>query len=905
MAGDDALDGKAWHALEVDAAFRALGSSEEGLTSEAAARRLSRRGPNRLAPPPKRTALARLGGQFNNVLIYVLLASAAVTAVLREWANVGVILAVVVVNAVIGFVQEGKAERALDAIAGMLPRRATVRRDGHYVETDAANLVPGDVIELVAGDKVPADARLFQCRNLRADEGVLTGESVPVEKAVQAVAEGAELGARRSIAHSGTLVTYGRATGVVVATGADTEIGRISSLLRSVRTLKTPFVRQMASFGRWLSLVIVVLAAATAAFGVLVRHLPPMEMFLAAVGLAVAAIPEGLPAVVTITLAVGVRRMARRNAIIRQLPAVETLGAVGVICSDKTGTLTRNEMTVRTVVAAEGAYAVSGVGYDPHGVFSRDDVEVAPESDGILAEVARAGVLCNDARALDGGDGLRFEGDPTEIALLVLGAKAGMDPRLACAEFPRDDVIPFEPERRFMASRHHDHSGHDFVLVKGAPERVLEMCVHQRRAGEDVPLDPDYWRGEMYRLARRGERLLALAFRGSSRTSALSLDDIGGGLTLLGMVGMIDPPREEAVEAVGQCRAAGVRVKMITGDHAVTAVEVGRQLGIGDGERVLTGREIDDLDDRSLGAALDDVDVFARAAPEHKLRLVEALQAQGRIVAMTGDGVNDAPALKRADIGIAMGGRGTDAAREAAPMVLADDNFATIVEAVREGRTVYDNLKKTLMFMLPTGGAEAMVVIAAIVLGMALPITPLQILWVNTITAATLALPLAFESSERGVMRRPPRDSRRGLWTPLLVWRIVLVALLGLAGTFGLYAWERAHGAGLAEARTVAVNTLVIVEMFYLLNARFLTAPVLNRRGLLGNRYVLLVIGLLLLAQAGFIYGEPMHELFGTGALGAGAWLRSLGVGCAVLLLVEAEKLVVRRFRRGGGHPPG
>ncbi|MGA7964724.1 MAG: cation-transporting P-type ATPase [Gammaproteobacteria bacterium] len=898
MATDDPVN-RAWHALEVDAAFRVLASSSEGLTSVTAGERLERQGANRLPSPPRRTAFARLGAQFNNILIYVLIASAAVTAALREWADVGVILAVVVINAVIGFVQEGKAEHELDAIVGMLPRRATVRRDGRYAEIDATALVPGDVIELVAGDKVPADARLFQCRNLRVDEGLLTGESMPVEKSTEAVAESAEPGARRGMVHSGTLVTYGRGAGVVVATGTHTEIGLISSLLRSVETLQTPFVRQMARFGRWLSLVIVVLAGATVAFGILVKHLPPMEMFLAGVGLAVAAIPEGLPAVVTIALAVGVRRMARRKAIIRQLPAVETLGAVGVICSDKTGTLTRNEMTVRSAITAEGLYEVGGVGYTPHGEFSRDGVEVAAGEDALLEEMARAGILCNDARVIDGGEGLRFEGDPTEIALLVMGSKAGHDPRLECEEFPRDDVIPFESERRFMASRHHDHAGHVFIVVKGAPEQVLEMCAHQRGAGEDVPLDTAYWHGEMHRLARRGERLLALAFRASSQSTALSLEEVTGGLTLLGIVGMLDPPREEAIEAVEQCRAAGIRVKMITGDHAVTASEIGRQLGIGDGERVLTGREIDALDDAALGEALGEVDVFARASPEHKLRLVKALQSQGWIVAMTGDGVNDAPALKRANIGIAMGARGTDAAREAAPMVLADDNFATIVDAVREGRTVYDNLKKTIMFILPTDGAEGLVVIAAIVLGTALPITPLQILWVNTITAVTLALPLAFEASEPGVMGRPPRNTRRGLLTPLLIWRIAFVAVLGLAGTFGLFAWERSHGAGLAEARTVAVNTLVLIEMFYLLNTRFLTAPVLNRRGILGNPYVLIVIGLLMLAQFGFVYGEPLHELFGTGAISLGAWLRSIGVGCVVMLLVEIEKYLVRRFRGG------
>lgn len=894
--GGDAV--RPWHALELEAVFRAAHSSTEGLTGVEAVRRRERYGANRLPAARRRSAAAHFGAQFNSTLIYVLLAAAAVTAVLREWADVVVILAVVVINAVIGFVQEGKAERALDAIAGMLPRRATARRDGRYAQVDAADLVPGDVIELVAGDQVPADARLFQCRGLKVDESLLTGESVPVEKSTQAVANSAEPGARRGMVHSGTLVTYGRATALVVATGSDTEIGRISSLLRSVPTLKTPFVRKMESFGRWLSLAIVVLAGATAAFGILVRQLPPIEMFLAGVGLAVAAIPEGLPAVVTIALAVGVRRMAGRKAIIRQLPAVETLGGVSVICSDKTGTLTRNEMTVSSVIAAEGTYEVSGVGYDPHGAFNRAGVEVSPETDGIVGELARAGILCNDARALEDGNGLRFEGDPTEIALLVLGAKAGRDVRLECEEFPRDDVIPFESEHRFMASRHHDHAGHAFLMVKGAPERVLEMCSHQRRAGEDVPLDTEYWRGETHRLARRGQRLLAFAFRGGPLPPALSLEDVSGGLTLLGVVGMIDPPREEAVAAVGQCRAAGIRVKMITGDHAVTASEIGRQLGIGDGERVLTGRDIDALDDEALREVVNEVDVFARASPEHKLRLVTALQAQGRVVAMTGDGVNDAPALKRADIGIAMGERGTDAAREAAPMVLADDNFATIVDAVREGRVVYDNLKKTIAFILPTDGAEALVVIAAIVLGMALPITPLQILWVNTITAVTLALPLAFESPEPGVMGRPPRDPYRGLLDALLIWRIVFVSVLGLVGTFGAYVWVRSQGAGLAEARTVAVNTLVLIEMFYLLNTRFITAPVLNRGGLLGNPYVLLVIGLLVLAQLGFTYAPLMHELFGTEAIGPGKWLLPIGAGFAVMFLVETEKRIIRRLRR-------
>jgi len=894
MAARDGA-GEPWHALEIDDAFREVAGLPGGVSSAEAARRLERFGDNRLTPAPRRSAIARFAAQLNNVLIYIPLASALVTGLLREWADVAVILAVVVVNAVIGFVQEGRAERALDAITGMLPRRATVRRDGGPVEVDAATLVPGDVVELVPGDKVPADLRLFRVRSLRVDEGLLTGESVPVEKSAEAVAPAADLGARRCMAYSGALVTYGRGLGVVVATGGATEVGRISGLLSAVETLQTPFLRQIDRFGRWLSAAILGLAGATVAFGILVRALPPVEVFLAGVGLAVAAIPEGLPAIITITLAAGVQRMARRKAIIRRLPAVETLGSVAVICSDKTGTLTRNEMTVRSVVTAEDVFEVGGVGYDPHGAFTRGGREAAPESEASLQTIVRAGVLCNDARAGFAAEDVGFAGDPTEVALLVLAAKAGQDSRRIGEEFPRVDVIPFESERRFMASKHHDHADHAFVVVKGAPEAVLAMCARERRRGEDVTLDPERWRREMHGLARRGERLLAFAYGAATDGRELRLSDVDGGLTLLGVVGMLDPPRDEAIRAVRECRAAGIRVKMITGDHAVTASEIARQMGIGDGRRVLAGHELDGIDDAGLAVAAVETDVFARASPEHKLRLVSALQAAGYVVAMTGDGVNDAPALKRADIGIAMGERGTDVAREAAPMVLADDNFATIGHAVREGRTVYDNLRKTILFMLPTDGAEALVVIVAIALGIALPITPLQILWVNTITAVTLALPLAFEPPEDDVMARPPRDPRRGLLTPYLVWRIVLVSVLGLAGTFGLFAWERAHGADLAAARTVAVNTLVVVEMFYLLNTRFVSAPVLNRRGFRGNRSIPLVIALLLLAQIGFVYGEPLHALFGTTAIGAMSWLRSIGVGAAVMLLVELEKWVVRR----------
>lgn len=890
-----------WHALESGRVFNLLKSRPQGLTdSEFASRSLSY-GPNRLPAASRRSAIMRFASQFKNILIYVLLGAAVITSLLHEWANVAVILAVVLVNAVIGFIQEGKAERALEAIAGALPRRAQVRRNGRSLEIDAEMLVPGDVIELSAGDKVPADARLFMGRGLRCDEGLLTGESGPVGKDPAPVDSGADLALRRCMLWSGTVVTYGQGAAVVTETGGSTEIGRISALVSTVKELETPFTRQMTRMGRWLSMGILAVAGATVAFGIFVRRIGAIEMLLAGVGLAVAAIPEGLPAIVTIALAIGVRRMAKRQTIIRRLPAVETLGSVSVICSDKTGTLTRNEMTACSIVSTEGTYAVSGVGYDLHGIVTLGDEPVSPATDATLGELGRAGLLCNDARIVNVDGQVRYEGDPTEIALVVLAAKLGYDPSHERDEYPRDDVIPFDPERRFMVTKHHDHASHHFAVIKGAPEVLLEMCAFQRQQGQDVAIDLDYWRKSTEQRARHGERLLAVAFQSLTADSPLALKEIEGGLTLLGIAGLFDAPREEAVSALKECRHAGIEVKMITGDHAVTAMEIGRQMGIGDGNRTLTGREIDLLDNRAMEQAVNDVDVFARTTPEHKLRLVKALQAQHRIVAMTGDGVNDAPALKQADIGIAMGMRGTDAAKEAAPMVLADDNFATIVQAVKEGRTVYDNLKKTILFILPTAGAEALVIIAAILLGISLPITPLQILWVNTVTAVTLSIPLVFEPPEEGVMQRPPRDPKRGVLGPIVLWRIVFVSVLGLVGTFGLFIWERRVGVGLAEARTVAVNTLVLIEVCYLFNVRFLVAPAFRRIVATWNPYILLVVCLLLLAQLAFVYAGPMQELFSTAGIGTLAWLRSLGVGMAVFLIVEVEKSLIRLFHLESG----
>jgi magnesium-transporting ATPase (P-type) len=656
----------------------------------------------------------------------------------------------------------------------------------------------------------------------------------------------------------------------------------------------------MAQFGRWLTVAILGIAIVTFAFGTLVRDYAAAEMFLAAVSLAVAAIPEGLPAIMTITLAIGVQRMAQRNAIIRRLPAVETLGAVSVICSDKTGTLTRNEMTVRTIATAENLFELGGTGYDPHGAISLSNRDVLPEERPLLLEVARAAVLCNDASLGQRNDEWLVHGDPMEGALLVSGLKAGLDIESEGKQYPRTDLIPFESEHRFMATLHHSHAGDAFVFLKGAPERVLEMCAHQRAIDGDQPLDSNYWLTRIEEMAQQGQRVLAIAVKPVSHEQMeLKFGDVEDDLIMLGLFGLIDPPREEAIEAVQACERAGIRVKMITGDHGATACAIARQLKLVNADDVLTGQELEYMSEDDLRKRVQDVDVYARVNPEHKLRLVRLMQEQGLIVAMTGDGVNDAPALKRADVGTAMGQNGTEAAKEAAEMVLADDNFASIAHAVEEGRTVYDNLKKAILFILPTNGGEALIILAAILLGFhQLPLTPVQILWVNMVTAVTLALSLAFEPPEQNVMQRPPRDAHEPILTSYLVWRVAFVSVILMSGTFGLFLWEMEQGASIQHARTVAVNTLVVFEIFYLFNSRYITASIFNRAGLTGNRYVLIAISVLIIFQMGFTYLAPMQSLFGTTSIDFNIWLRILFVSSSVLFLVELEKYVVRHMDR-------
>ena len=895
-----------WHHRVPHDVLLALGSSrKQGLGQDEVTVRRQRHGRNQLPQPRRRGPFMRFMLQFHNVLIYVLLAAAIVTAVLGHWVDSGVILGVVVINAIIGFIQEGKAERALEAIRDMLSPRAQVLRDGRRQEVDAADLVPGDIVFIASGDRVPADLRLIEAKSLRIEEAALTGESLAVEKCIDPVAPDTPLGDRASMAWSGTLVTYGQGVGVVAATGLATEIGRISQMLAEVQELSTPLLRKMTQFGHWLTWAILALSAFAFAFGTLAREYSRGEMFLAAVGIAVAAIPEGLPAILTITLAIGVQAMARRNAIIRRLPAVEALGSVTVICSDKTGTLTRNEMTVQEVLTVTCRFEVSGAGYAPQGGFSLEGQEIELDLYPELTEIGRVALLCNDAELIQEDGNWRLVGDPTEGALVSLALKAGLDPRFEHEALLRTDVIPFESEHRFMATLHHDHAGRAFIFIKGAPERLLELCRFQRQDGEDRPFDAKAWLTRMEAAAGRGMRLLAVAMRAGEAHSGqdarrdLAFTDIeSGGFTLLAVLGLSDPPREEAIRAVATCRAAGIRVKMITGDHAATAAAIGARLGLADEVHALTGADVEAMDDIALRRAVVDADIFARASPEHKLRLVEALQANGEVVAMTGDGVNDAPALKRADVGVAMGQKGTEAAKEASEMVLADDNFASIAAAVEEGRSIYDNIRKAIVFILPTNGGQASVLVAAILLGLQLPITPVQILWVNMVTAVTLALALAFEPGEPDIMQRPPRNPDEPILSRFMLWRVAFVSLLLVTGSLGIFLWSLEHGSGLAEARTAAVNMLLIGEVFYLFNCRRLTAPVISWDGLAGNRWVLVAIAVLIVLQLLFTHAPFMQTLFQTAPLSGETWGFIALFGVLVFFVVELEKFGLRALWR-------
>jgi len=899
---------EAWHRIGADEAARRLETDPGiGLSADDVRQRLARHGPNRIRPRPGTPAWKRFLQQFAQPLSYILLLAACVTGFLGAWVDSAVIALVVVVNAIVGFIQESKAEKAIEALSHLVVTEATVRRDGAQRRVPSEDLVPGDVVLLQSGDRIPADLRLSRVKGLQVDESALTGESLPVAKHSDPLDGDVVLGDRKNLAYAGTLVTYGVAEGLVWATGDATETGRIARLISDATSLATPLTRKIEQFSNLLLKVILALTVLT--FGVGLFHGESLvEVFMASVALAVGAIPEGLPAAVTIVLAVGVKRMAARKAIIRKLPAVETLGSTTVVCSDKTGTLTENQMTVRRVFAGGHWFEVTGSGYSTVGEILREGRPVDPSGSPALVECLRAGLLCNDSLLLTGDGRPVIQGDPTEASLAVVAAKAGLQRESLHRESPRVDMIPFESEHMFRATLH-DSAGGRLIYKVGAVERLLDRCVDALAPdGTSRPLDRAEVRQAVDEMAREGLRVLAMARRATHPGhERLEHEHVGQGLTFLGLQGMIDPPRAEAIRAVARCREAGIRVKMITGDHAVTARAVAVQIGLvdpGTEVRTLTGRELEQVSDADLPEVADRTPVFARVAPEQKLRLVRALQARGHIVAMTGDGVNDAPALRQADIGIAMGITGTDVAKGAADMILTDDNFATLQAAVEQGRGVFDNLRKFIVWTLPTNASEAAVLLIAIVLGLTLPMLPVHLLWINLCTALFLGLMLVFEPNEPDLMQRPPRDPSRPLLTRALVMRTGLVTLLIAAGSYWLFFFERnLPGNTIEAARTAVVNVIVVGETAYLFNCRSLHHGLL-RIGCLSNPWAIWGALSMIALQVIFTHLPLMNRLFHSAPLTPGAWSRIAAVAVGIFLVVEFEKWVRFGDDRGKNQEP-
>ncbi|MCP9928263.1 HAD-IC family P-type ATPase [Cyanobium sp. CH-040] len=899
-AATPAPQARAPHTELPEALLRVLGSDPlTGLEAAEVARRQERHGWNELPELPGRPAWLKLLLQFHQPLLYILLAAGLIKALLGSWTNALVIWAVTVINAVIGFVQEAQAEGAIAALARSVSTESTVLRDGQTLRIPSRELVPGDVVLLAAGDKVPADLRLLEQRDLQIDESGLTGESLPVAKDPAPLPADTPLADRRCMAYAGSFVTFGQGRGVVVATGEASEMGEISRSLQQRLSLSTPLTRRFARFSRVLLYFILAVAALTLAIG-LGRGQPFAEVFEAAVALAVSAIPEGLPAVVTITLAIGVNRMAARHAIIRKLPAVEALGSATVVCSDKTGTLTENQMTVQVVVAGGVTYRVSGTGYSPHGDLLAADGAVVDPLPAPLEQVLRCGVLCNDSRLKQEHGVWTVLGDPTEAALLAAAEKAGFTQAGLEAVDPRLDAIPFASEYQYMASL---HDGEERLLqVKGSVEALLPRCSGMLAAdGALVPLDAAVIQQRVDALAGEGLRLIAFASRRlPHHRHDLDHADLDGDLVFLGLQGMLDPPRPEAISAVQACQRAGISVRMITGDHAATAAAIAARMGLGADDparlRVYTGRDLAAMDGPAFATAAAEGQVFARVAPDQKLRLVEALQARGEVVAMTGDGVNDAPALRQADIGIAMGRGGTEVAREAADMLLTDDNFASIEAAVEEGRTVYRNLRKAIAFLLPVNGGESMTILISALLARDLPVLALQVLWLNMINSITMTVPLAFEPKAPDTMVRPPRDPAEALLTPRLLRRILVVSLFNWLLIFGVFEWVRGGGGSLELARTAAIQALVAARIIYLLSVsqlgRTLALRLLGRNGSVSQApQLLLGIGLAVLVQLVFSQWGPMHALFSTAPIG---WTELAVCALAMLAMLPVAWLANR-----------
>lgn len=893
---------KLYHQKSMDELFKEFHSGPDGLTGEEAASRLAKYGPNTLEAEERTSPLKTFLRQFADPLIYILLIAAAFTAVIQHYIDMWVILAVVVVNAVIGFTQEMKAEQAIRSLVALSAPRAVTIRNGERIELDSTELVPGDVVTLTSGARVPADLRLFDTNRLEIDESALTGESFGVVKETEPIMEQhPALGDMRNMAFMGTLVISGRARGLVVATGQTTELGKISEQVQKVKPAPTPLQVQLGRFGRWLGYGILAISTLAVLLGLALGR-PLTDMVLVGIALAVGAIPEGLPVVVTITLAIGVKRMAGRNAIVRRLNAVETLGSTNVIASDKTGTLTKNEMTVQSIVIGERLYRVTGVGYEPRGeIYDSEGEPVNIKEYPALELCLRAGLLANESRLGFSPEKQYYpEGDPTEVALIVAANKAGLDTEVQAGLYQTLDEIPFESDHMYMASLHRNRENDErIVFVKGAPERVLQMCSKAVTGvrGEEEPLeDREVFLRQYHNLAADGLRVLALAYRREpADTTAIDPAALQEGLTLIGMQGMMDPPREEVFHAMAQAREAGVRVIMVTGDHQVTAVSIAKKLKMvsGDDVPVLTGRELEEMTDEELFHKVRYVNIFARVAPLHKLRIVQQLIKRGDVVAVTGDGVNDAPALKAAHIGVAMGKTGTDAAKETSDMIVTDDNFASIFQAVKEGRVVFDNIRKVILFLLSTGLAQIILILTSLVVLMPLPLLPAQILWLNLVTNGLQDVALAFEPGEKGIINRPPRRRDEPVISRLMAERLLIIGVVIAAGTLFTFTWALNRGYDIDHARTVSLTTIVLFQLFNVFNVRSERLSIFQMN-MLSNPFLFYSVIASLIAQVSIIYVPSFQFVFRTSALGISDWAVITLVATTVLLAVEGEKALRR-----------
>ena len=883
-----------WHQLDKAAVLAECRTRAEGLTASEAEERLREYGPNRLPEEEGLSRLTVLLHQFKSPLIYILIVAAVVTAILKEYIDTGVIVAVVILNAIVGFFQEYKAETSVRALKGMVVAKARAVRDGKEMEIPSEELVPGDIVLLASGAKVPADLRLVEVTELRTEEAPLTGESLPVEKTAGPIGErNLTPGDQANMAFMGTIVVNGRGRGVAVETGVRTVLGQIARDVKGLGVTETPLQRKIVRFAQYIGLLVLGSAAAIIILG-LMLGMTFAEVFGIAVAAAVATVPEGLPIVVTVTMAIGITRMARRNAIIRKLPAVETLGSTTIICSDKTGTLTKNEMTVKALYDGRHAYEITGSGYDPEGKILHDWEPTDRESLKRIETVLRIGLLCNESQLAEGNGQFRIDGDPTEGALIISAMKAGLHLEEERSRYPQAGIVPFESDRGFMATLH-EHDGARVIFLKGAPERVLDMC-QGLPSGE--ALDRIRVIEAAERFAEDGLRVLAMAYKNvaaGSPSGQFTHDHLGNDLVFAGLQGMIDPPRPEAIEAIAGCREAGIRVAMITGDHAVTASAIGRMIGLGENRApAITGKELEEMDNDELFARVQKTSVYARVSPQHKLRIVQQYMRHGEVVAVTGDGVNDAPALKAAHIGAAMGRTGTDVAREASDMVVTDDNFASIFHAVEEGRIVFDNIRKVTMFLIPTGFAAIISIIISMILDMPAPYVAAQLLWINLVTNGLQDVALAFEPGEKDIVKRRPRNPAEGIMSRLMLERSILVGIIISAGVIYNFHGAIAEGSSVAHARTIAMTTMVLFQFFQAWNSRSEHESVF-RMNPLGNPFLFYSMVLAFLAQLAVIYVPALQWVFRTDAISPIEWVQIAAVALTVVAAVEIDKLIRRR----------